>query len=175
MRLLAQSLRYGPDHYYPNSGISTSLIQIFTGKPPFAHHRMDSAVIHDILSGVRPDRPEEPYPLSDTLWEAVRACWSELPDHRPSIEHVLQWILPQGLTTLSQKQPGWDDEPSWVDLVDGWLDAQSIHSSVHSKSRRGSFEDLSDIPPLPPVSSIEMDVLSEMTYPAKALIVSGSV
>ncbi|KAH8832435.1 hypothetical protein DL96DRAFT_655532 [Flagelloscypha sp. PMI_526] len=114
-----------------------TVVEIFTGKPPFSHHRMDSAVIHDVLSGVRPERPREPYPMPDALWNVVTECWAEFPNMRPTIEQVLPWVcadppLEDRRWDMSNTQTTWE-EPSWVELVDGWLDAQSVHSQ-HSRS-----------------------------------------
>lgn len=58
--------------------------KILTEKPPFFGQLLtDSAVIIEVLSGVRPFRPESVW-CTDELWSLVEQCWVHNPQDRPS-------------------------------------------------------------------------------------------
>lgn len=44
--------------------------------------------------GQRPERPssKDPYQMSDELWGIVEACWSELPEDRPTASQLVEMM-----------------------------------------------------------------------------------
>ncbi|KAH0830425.1 kinase-like domain-containing protein [Lanmaoa asiatica] len=62
-----------------------SVLELLTMKPPYSHRRRDVSVLHDLIQGVLPHRPEEPEAapwMSDELWEALNKCWKWNPEER---------------------------------------------------------------------------------------------
>ncbi|KDQ58035.1 hypothetical protein JAAARDRAFT_34851 [Jaapia argillacea MUCL 33604] len=62
-------------------------LEIFTGKYPFHHIRLDSVVIAQVTRGQRPRRPED-VTIPNYLWEMLVSCWMADPDLRPSIHEL---------------------------------------------------------------------------------------
>ena len=81
------------DIFYASDGHRLNSPQTFANTPPFRGCR-DATVIHKVLSGVRPDRPEgaEALGLSDHVWETVESCWQAEWDKRPVATVVLKEI-----------------------------------------------------------------------------------
>lgn len=48
-----------------------------------------------VVRGERPEKPSqaESLGISDTLWELVRSCWSELSSTRPTAQELLDYLL----------------------------------------------------------------------------------
>ncbi len=60
--------------------------KIFTGKPPFSGIKNEAAVIHMVMTGNFPPRPQ--YLLQDGLWSLVVACLTASPSQRPIAEQI---------------------------------------------------------------------------------------
>ncbi|KAF8917245.1 kinase-like domain-containing protein [Mucidula mucida] len=68
-----------------------TIIEIYTGRPPFPHLKSDASVIHEVLhkrSG-HPRPPVDSFP-SDRLWQLVLDCLLITPGDRPSATSLLQ-------------------------------------------------------------------------------------
>lgn len=65
-------------------------MQIYTGKPPFAHIKVDVQLILEVVARKRkhPRPPHGQFP-DDLLWELVSSCLSYAPEDRPSADEVL--------------------------------------------------------------------------------------
>jgi len=63
--------------------------KVFTGKVPFYNSIVPAAVVVDVLSGNRPNRPTDPS-LNDDLWDLAKQCWEHDPRRRPEISEVVQ-------------------------------------------------------------------------------------
>ena len=69
-------------------------LQVVTGRRPFEHTNPEPAVIREVLSGNRPDRPTVGF--SDPLWVLLTKTWLEehesTPPTRPSITEILRQL-----------------------------------------------------------------------------------
>ncbi|PBK82465.1 kinase-like protein, partial [Armillaria gallica] len=63
-----------------------TVVEIFTGKPPFSDIKNEAAVIHMVMAGKFPPRPQ--HLLQDGLWSLVMACLTASPSQRPIAEQV---------------------------------------------------------------------------------------
>jgi serine/threonine protein kinase len=78
--------------YTPMSDVyslAMTILQVWTGKPPFSHRRNDTVVILDIIRGNRPFRPGG---ISDDLWGLLQSCWIREPEKRPTACVVERWL-----------------------------------------------------------------------------------
>lgn len=66
------------------------LLQMYTGRPPFAHRRLLSQVIIDIVENRHPGRPqpEDAPQLVDEMWTMIQSCWVHEPEGRPMAEFI---------------------------------------------------------------------------------------
>ncbi|OCH84932.1 kinase-like protein [Obba rivulosa] len=69
--------------------------RIFTGNIPFHEHMRDATVMHHILEGHRPQRPNyaESNGLDDSLWGLMERCWHPNRDERPTIGSIQACII----------------------------------------------------------------------------------
>ncbi|KAK0437918.1 kinase-like domain-containing protein [Desarmillaria tabescens] len=66
-----------------------TVIEVFTGKPPFSDIKNDARVIHKVMNGSRPPRPPANVFPNDRLWSLVTACLMTVPCGRPNTENIL--------------------------------------------------------------------------------------
>jgi serine/threonine protein kinase len=59
------------------------LLQVYSGKTPFAHLRI-GRLVNAVVAGVRPTRPTNPS-MDDLTWDSMQDCWSQQPYMRPSV------------------------------------------------------------------------------------------
>ncbi|ESK92652.1 kinase-like protein [Moniliophthora roreri MCA 2997] len=64
-----------------------TVIEVLTDLPPYPHRKQDIQVMFDVLSGIRPQRPNDLCP--DWLWKALQLCWHEKIILRPSASSLL--------------------------------------------------------------------------------------
>ena len=71
------------------------LFEVFTGRHPFSEFSA-LATISKIITGDRPDRPQEP-DLTDLMWDTTIRCWDEDPIQRPTMTRVVgilrEWLV----------------------------------------------------------------------------------
>ncbi|PBK74604.1 kinase-like protein [Armillaria solidipes] len=68
-----------------------TIIEIFTGKPPFSDIKSDASVIYEVrIKQSRPPRPPSNIFPDDGLWELVTMCLSTWSNQRPITERVLE-------------------------------------------------------------------------------------
>ncbi|KAF5371212.1 hypothetical protein D9758_004115 [Tetrapyrgos nigripes] len=80
-----------------------TMLEIFTGKPPYAEIRMEISVITEILKGNRPPRPVQSAALiSDDLWDLIEDCWVDHPEYRPTASRIVQALA---IRSRSQSRP----------------------------------------------------------------------
>ena len=81
---LIEGLILSPTFPADTYSFAMAILELLTGKHPFANLKRDAAVIHNIvvlrLTPARPEAPEVKRWLSDDLWELMQKCWS--PDAR---------------------------------------------------------------------------------------------
>jgi len=81
---LIEGLIMSPTFPADTYSFAMAILELLTGKHPFANLKRDAAVIHNIvvlkLKPTRPEAPEVKRWLSDGLWELMQKCWS--PDAR---------------------------------------------------------------------------------------------
>lgn len=66
------------------------ILQVMTGRRPYANVQNNYQVIHLILSGIKPTRPLSPH-IMDSLWDFIEECWSD-EAYRPSAVEVLNFL-----------------------------------------------------------------------------------
>ncbi|KAF8592368.1 kinase-like protein [Ramaria rubella] len=73
-----------------------TIIEIFTGNPPFDHIKRTTEVLIEMQKGERPKKPNSADILArgfdDNLWQVATACWEKSVEHRPTINHILQQL-----------------------------------------------------------------------------------
>ncbi|CAE7167722.1 unnamed protein product [Rhizoctonia solani] len=77
--------------------LGMTMLEIFTGQPPYPDYRSDISVIKAIERGTTPARPTklENNQKDDNMWQLLVRCWSRTPNDRPSagfIAGVLQYM-----------------------------------------------------------------------------------
>jgi serine/threonine protein kinase len=73
-----------------------AILELLTGKHPFADCKRDAAVIYGIIvlkkTPVRPEEKETSRWLSDALWDLMQRCWHKDAASRPSMREVASSI-----------------------------------------------------------------------------------
>ncbi|PBK82474.1 kinase-like protein [Armillaria gallica] len=70
-----------------------TVVEIFTGMPPFSNIKNEVAVIHAVMYGSRPLRPQ--HLLQDGLWALVTTCLATSPIKRPNAQQILKVLASQ--------------------------------------------------------------------------------
>ncbi|KAH8112908.1 kinase-like domain-containing protein [Phellopilus nigrolimitatus] len=72
-----------------------TMIELFTGAPPYHHLRSDPQVIIQVHAGILPNRPAEHTGFDDDLWDLCMDCWAANPKLRPSTQVIAKrlWSL----------------------------------------------------------------------------------
>ncbi|KAK0464740.1 kinase-like domain-containing protein [Desarmillaria tabescens] len=85
--LLDQSYLTARDIY----AYGCTVLEIFTGKPPFSNIKNDAGVIYEVLTKQgRPPRPPLNLFPYDELWLLVTACLATVSSQRPNAEQILE-------------------------------------------------------------------------------------
>jgi len=71
--------------------LGMTILEITTGNLPFSNCRYDTVVIFDVITGIRPQRPDDPL-LSESVWNIIKACWEINPENRPLASFVEAWL-----------------------------------------------------------------------------------
>ncbi|KAE9382299.1 hypothetical protein BT96DRAFT_309951 [Gymnopus androsaceus JB14] len=58
--------------------LGCTILEIFTGAPPFPEIRHDAAVTFRVMNRFRPSRPAQGF--TDGLWRVVERCWAHFND-----------------------------------------------------------------------------------------------
>ncbi|KAG1872867.1 kinase-like domain-containing protein [Suillus tomentosus] len=74
------------------------MLQVMTGRPPYADVRSDHQVIVLILKGKKPTRPSSPHD-ADSFWDFIEKCWGDI-GRRPSAVDVLNFLGSNRVTAL---------------------------------------------------------------------------
>jgi serine/threonine protein kinase len=90
------SAKFGLDKGVPSKeadiyALGMTVYQVLTDKWPFFPRR-EAEVIHAVISGERPPKPEnaESIGITEVLWDLLRECWGEDRKTRPNIAGVLE-------------------------------------------------------------------------------------
>ncbi|KIJ56647.1 hypothetical protein M422DRAFT_197712 [Sphaerobolus stellatus SS14] len=72
---------------------SMTVIEIFTGRPPYDHIHLTTEVLFKMQLGDRPKKPNSPELIArgftDNIWDVISSCWDPVPEKRPSIDEIL--------------------------------------------------------------------------------------
>ncbi|KAL0577763.1 hypothetical protein V5O48_004221 [Marasmius crinis-equi] len=63
-----------------------TVLEILTLRPPFSNQSTDAGVILAVVSGGRPQRPQN---CPEELWNLIQHCWAHLPQARPKAEDIV--------------------------------------------------------------------------------------
>jgi len=92
---LLYSEKFGLDKAAPSKeadvyALGMTVYQVLTGKWPF-HPRREMEIIHVVISGERPSKPEnaEEIGMTDVIWDLLGECWREDRTKRPTISEIL--------------------------------------------------------------------------------------
>ncbi|KAK0449321.1 kinase-like domain-containing protein [Armillaria borealis] len=85
LRLFSKSYITARDIY----AYGCTVVEVFTGKPPFSDIKYDAGVIHEVTKGKRPPRPPSNVFPDDKLWLLVMACLTTLSSDRPNAGQIL--------------------------------------------------------------------------------------
>ena len=102
-QLAPQSYRwFAPELCYPPGVISLAsdiyafgmtILEILTGKQPFASVKFPFVVYTNVRNGQRPERPTDPEVLrrglDDNIWGLLKDCWEHDSLKRPLIDEVI--------------------------------------------------------------------------------------
>jgi serine/threonine protein kinase len=67
-----------------------AILELLTGKYPFADRKRDASVIHDVVvRKLTPARPQGCAALSEGLWQLLMTCWHNTAAIRPSMANVV--------------------------------------------------------------------------------------
>ncbi|KIJ58614.1 hypothetical protein HYDPIDRAFT_119394 [Hydnomerulius pinastri MD-312] len=103
------------------------MLQILSGKLPWAEMRSDSVILIALAGGQFPQRPNH-HPISNRDWAFIQRCWSG-PTTRPSIEEVVAYISTVKSTFLQRASGSSQSAASSLSrkraLADGTLVADS--------------------------------------------------
>lgn len=107
---------------------SLNIVQILTGKNPFAEVPADLRVIGRVLiDKARPRRPDT-FRVTDAIWTLLEYCWNEDPSARPDACHV-------GLVLDIIYGSGHEIDSSTVlAVLDGVLDDVEIYQKTTSRT-----------------------------------------
>lgn len=100
-------------------------LEISTGQRPFHNRPRAAAVIQDLVTGVRPMRPEADVTrrgLSDALWDLMQKCWHQNPDLRPSMSDILAQMKSIQRERAGPRVPANAPRPRRKYPTDGMLD-----------------------------------------------------
>ena len=70
------------------------ILEVLTGKVPFAQDNNDLMVMLKVLKGEHPKRPQGAL-FTDDLWGTLQICWSPQQNDRPTAEDLfecLEWV-----------------------------------------------------------------------------------
>ena len=109
------------------------ILEVLSGKPPFADHR-DLVVVHKVVSGGHPERPKEVW--STNIWRTLEQCWSPQPEMRPTAEDILD-----RLGRVSREPTVWREDPNNATTVGGSGVSSSYRTAV---SHRENFAGIPD-------------------------------
>ncbi|KAJ2920923.1 hypothetical protein H1R20_g16170, partial [Candolleomyces eurysporus] len=81
-----------------------AILELFTGKYPFAERKRDASVIHDVVVSKKvPQRPRDAAVvmwLTDEIWSLMERCWQHNGSLRPQMEEVKRSL--ESLTTTTE-------------------------------------------------------------------------
>ncbi|KAG8711786.1 hypothetical protein FRC09_020409 [Ceratobasidium sp. 395] len=71
--------------------LGMTMLEIITGRVPYAEYKVDSSIIRALDKKEFPDRPKET--ISNGMWRLFEACWDHNPKARPSASKVYGGIV----------------------------------------------------------------------------------
>ncbi|KAK0441817.1 kinase-like domain-containing protein, partial [Armillaria borealis] len=69
-----------------------TVIEVFTGAPPYSNIKHEAHVMHEVLGGNRPLRPPQDVFPHNELWSLVTDCLNTPPSKRPDARAVISWM-----------------------------------------------------------------------------------
>ncbi|PBK78446.1 kinase-like protein [Armillaria solidipes] len=66
-----------------------TVIEVFTGEPPYSNIKHEAHVMHEVLGGNRPPRPPQDVFPHNELWSLVTDCLNTPPSKRPDARAVI--------------------------------------------------------------------------------------
>ena len=78
----------------PHDRLELKNYQLFAHRAPYANLHSDIQVIRAKINRELPARPlnREPLGLNDGVWDKIQACWDSIPDARPTIGDMRNFL-----------------------------------------------------------------------------------
>ncbi|THU90223.1 kinase-like protein [Dendrothele bispora CBS 962.96] len=159
-----------PDILSPNTtasdiyALGCTMYEILSGRIPFSHIRISTAIIFHVLSGKRPQRPEDNETISDEIWQLIEACWAQESTTRPSATEVgtrLQQLVsyPKSISGESPLQPTRETSHSSLasSPVIDHVETENFSEPMRSLGQLSLLDDGQQVPP----SMVFQDLLQE--------------
>ena len=107
--------------------------EVLSGQAPFAQLKAP-IIIHKVLGGGRPGRPEEERGalFTDSIWKMLELCWKHQPDERISAKAVLLYL--EGTLSLPPSDVDGIAESDTDEQFDAALSNSSMFSLFHRRS-----------------------------------------
>jgi len=82
-----------PTAHADTYSFAMAMLELLTGKHPYAHRKRDASVIHDIV--VLKQMPPRPLAecLTDDMWVLMQECWSPNAASRPPMRDVASRMM----------------------------------------------------------------------------------
>ncbi|KAF8996424.1 kinase-like domain-containing protein [Cyathus striatus] len=72
--------------------LGMTILEVYSGKIPYAHIRNPALVINAIVSGARPPKEACSAVVSNYIWNLMEQCWAHEADNRPAMNLVMVWL-----------------------------------------------------------------------------------
>ncbi|KAK0449329.1 kinase-like domain-containing protein [Armillaria borealis] len=154
LRLFSKSYITARDIY----AYGCTVVEVFTGKPPFSDIKYDAGVIHEVTMGKRPPRPPSNVFPDNKLWLLVMACLTTLPSRRPNARQILAILAKATFGNGSLQGDVSSTSNSDLILIKPSEESNAIDNTPSLASRKGS-----------PTASFASDTGEEYTHTRRSL------
>ncbi|KAJ8085074.1 hypothetical protein PM082_003856 [Marasmius tenuissimus] len=94
-----------------------TVLEIITGKPPFADIVDPTVMFQVTILKARPPRPSSEFWCPDVIWAMVRDCWAQQVKDRPKASEVHGFLLRLVDLRHNNSEFPWEDEFLWGPLT----------------------------------------------------------
>ncbi|KAI9494322.1 hypothetical protein BDB00DRAFT_311157 [Zychaea mexicana] len=123
--------------------LGCTIVEMVTGKPPYADMIAMSALYH-IVDDEEPPIPDN---VSDALHDFLRACFQKDPEHRPTAHELVRhaWLAPIALSVPPPLTPSTSADELTISPADGNRDHKPCDESSSSSPKTTDNDDDIDL------------------------------